>query len=180
VYTNCAIEIFIILPLPPPLIFFRVANKTQFPALAKLMQKSDWSRVSPMQFGMQTLGFFANKLYTCKCSVWIKSFCSGRQMGLPKCGENPSQLARVKLAPLADILCNCSSCLGHQMGLPECGELPAIGTRESTNCVRQGFRMLIYLVYVHIFPLFFLNLSLKGLSHEIDFKTFDKNLQNLA
>jgi hypothetical protein len=38
----------------PPLIFFRVANKTQFPALAKLMQKSDWCRVSPMQFGMQT------------------------------------------------------------------------------------------------------------------------------
>jgi hypothetical protein len=54
------------------LIFFRVANKTQFPALAKLLQKSDWSRVSPMQFGMQTECFFANKLYTCKCSMWIK------------------------------------------------------------------------------------------------------------
>jgi hypothetical protein len=25
-----------------------------------------------------------------------------------------------------------------------------------------------------------INVSLKGLSHEIDFKTFDKNLQNLA
>jgi hypothetical protein len=24
------------------------------------------------------------------------------------------------------------------MGLPECGELPPIGTRDSTNCVRQG------------------------------------------
>jgi hypothetical protein len=37
-YTNCAIQIFIILT-PLPLIFFRVANKTQFPALAKLLQK---------------------------------------------------------------------------------------------------------------------------------------------